>query len=130
MPLPEPCAGDIFFDIEGDQFVGEHGLEYLFGYVYRGEDGALVYVADWALHRESEKAVFERFIDFVTERRARHPDLHVYHFAPYEPGAIKRLMGRYASREDEVDNLLRGKVFVDLLAVVRNAVRVGVCSEP
>lgn len=126
--LPEPCAGDVFFDIEGDQFVGEYGLEYLFGYIYRGDDGAVVYVADWALDRESEKAVFERFVDFVTERRAQYPDLHVYHFASYEPGAIKRLMGRYASREDEVDNLLRGKVFVDLLAAVRNAMRVGVES--
>lgn len=74
----------------------------------------MVYTADWALDRESEQAIFERFIDFVTARRAEFPDLHVYHYAPYEPGATKRLMGRYATREDEVDNLLRGKVFVDL----------------
>jgi predicted RecB family nuclease len=32
--LPEPSPGDIFFDLEGDPFVGEHGLEYLFGYVF------------------------------------------------------------------------------------------------
>lgn len=126
--LPEPCAGDVFFDIESDQFVGEHGLEYLFGYIYRGDAGDPVYVADWAFDREGERAIFERFIDFVTQCRAQYPDLHIYHFASYESGAIKRLMGRYASREDEVDNLLRGKVFVDLLAVVRNATRVGVES--
>ena len=35
------------------------------------------------------------------------PDLHVYHFAPYEPAALKRLMGRYATREDEIDRMLR-----------------------
>jgi uncharacterized protein len=27
--LPEPCDGDVFLDLEGDPFVGEHGLEYL-----------------------------------------------------------------------------------------------------
>jgi uncharacterized protein len=32
--LPAPSDGDVFFDIEGDPFVGEHGLEYLFGYRY------------------------------------------------------------------------------------------------
>ena len=31
--LPEPSPGDIFFDFEGDAFVGERGREYLFGYV-------------------------------------------------------------------------------------------------
>jgi uncharacterized protein len=29
--LPEPSDGDVFLDLEGDSFVGEHGLEYLFG---------------------------------------------------------------------------------------------------
>ena len=29
------------------------------------------------------------------------PDLNIYHYAPYEPAALKRLMGRYATREEE-----------------------------
>ena len=37
-------------------------------------------------------------------------------------------MGRYATREDAVDRLLRGKVFVDLYAVVRRAVYASVES--
>ena len=37
--LPEPSTGDIFFDLEGDSFVGEHGLEYLFGYEFSDESG-------------------------------------------------------------------------------------------
>ena len=45
--------------------------------------------------------------------------MHIFHYAPYEPGALKRLMGRYATREDEVDDLLRNKVFVDLYGVTR-----------
>ena len=73
-----------------------------------------------------EQAAFESFIDEVRGRWARHPDLHIYHFAPYEPGAMKRLMGRYATREDEVDRLLRAGVFVDLYAVVKQALRASV----
>lgn len=126
--LPPPSNGDVFFDIEGDPHVGEHGLEYLFGYRYRDETGSWAYSGDWALDREGEKAIFERFVDFVSARREAYPGLHVYHYAPYEPGALKRLMGRYASREDEIDNFLRGKVMVDLYSVVRNALRAGVES--
>ena len=44
-----------------------------------------------------------------------HPDLHVYHYAAYEITALKRLMGRYGTREAELDDLLRRGVFVDLL---------------
>ena len=58
-------------------------------------------------------------------QRERHPDLHVYHYAPYEPSAMKRLMGSHHTREREVDELLRGEVFVDLYAVVRQGVRIG-----
>ena len=49
--------------------------------------------------------------------------MHVYHYAPYEITALKRLMGRYGTREDELDDLLRRDVFVDLLRVVRNGIR-------
>ena len=52
--LPEPSAGDIFFDLEGDPFVGKHGLEYLFGYVFTGKNGEAVYTGDWAFSRAEE----------------------------------------------------------------------------
>ncbi|MFH1341904.1 MAG: TM0106 family RecB-like putative nuclease [Pseudomonadota bacterium] len=126
--LPVPSAGDVFFDLEGDPFAGEGGLEYLFGYSFTDVDGTASYTCDWAFSREDEKANFERFIDFVMARLEQHPDLHIYHFAPYEPAALKRLMGRYASREEEIDFLLRSKRFVDLYGVVRNALRASVES--
>ncbi|WLA69416.1 AAA domain-containing protein [Bradyrhizobium diazoefficiens] len=56
------------------------------------------------------------------------PDLHIYHFAPYETAALKRLMGRYATRENELDNLLRAETFVDLYSIVRQAIRASVES--
>ena len=126
--LPEPSEGDVFLDIEGDEFVGQHGLEYLFGYTFDGDDGETQYIGEWAFDREGEKLIFERFIDFVASRRKAFPDMHIYHFGSYEPGAIKRLMGRYATREDDVDNLLRGLILVDLLSVIRNAMRASVES--
>ncbi|WP_066559781.1 TM0106 family RecB-like putative nuclease [Croceicoccus bisphenolivorans] len=125
--LPEPCDGDIFLDFEGDSFVGQHGLEYLLGFHFR-EKGEPQYRGLWALDRAGEKAAFETFIDFVLERMKLFPQLHVYHYGGYEPGALKRLMGRYGTREDELDSLLRGLVFVDLLSVVRHSLRAGVES--
>ena len=122
--LPPPSPGDVFFDLEGDPYALTDGIEYLFGYV----DGDGSFTGRWALDRESEKRVFEEFIDFIMDRLARHPDLHIYHFAPYETSAMKRLMGRYATREEEVDRLLRGKVFVDLYRVVRQGLRASVES--
>ena len=56
----------------------------------------------------------------------RFPRLHIYHFSPYEPAALKRLMGRYATREDELDRMLRAELFLDLHAVVRQAMRASV----
>jgi uncharacterized protein len=126
--LPPPSRGDVFLDFEGDPFVSGGGLEFLFGYACEADDGSLCYTADWALSRAEEKAAFEKFIDFVQARLAKHPDLHVYHFAPYEPAALKRLMGRYATRENELDQMLRAGIFVDLYAVVRHSIRASVES--
>jgi hypothetical protein len=57
---------------------------------------------------------------------ATHPGMHVYHYAPYEPVALKRLMGRFARHDKDIDALLRAGRFVDLYAVVRQGLRAGV----
>ncbi|HZE61043.1 MAG TPA: TM0106 family RecB-like putative nuclease [Burkholderiales bacterium] len=124
--LPEPSPGDIYLDFEGDPFVGDHGLEYLTGYVWRDAEGLLRLEQDWALDAAAEKAACERFIDFVTARLKEHPALHIYHFGAYEPSALKRLCARHATRGEELDRLLRGGCFVDLHAVVREAFRIGI----
>jgi uncharacterized protein len=122
--LPEPSPGDLFLDLEGDPYAFELGIEYLFGVV--DVDGA--YTGRWALDRATERQTFEWFMDLVTERLEQYPNLHVYHYAAYEPTALKRLAGRYDSRIDELDRLLRGKVFVDLFRVVRQGLRASVES--
>jgi predicted RecB family nuclease len=124
--LPSPSTGDIFLDLEGDPFVDENGLEYLFGVATTSEEGNLTYEGRWALDRAQEKAAFEWFIDFTFQRIGRFPDLHIYHFGIYETSAVKRLMLRYATREEKVDRLLRGEVFIDLHSVIKQAIRAGV----
>lgn len=121
--LPPPSEGDLFFDMEGDPFY-ENGLEYLFG-VTSVEHGEPVFHAFWGRDRAEEKRAFEDFVDFVQERRRAHPNLHVYHYAHYEPTALKRLMGMHATREDDVDDLLRNEVLVDLYRVVEQSLRIG-----
>jgi predicted RecB family nuclease len=124
--LPSPSKGDIFLDLEGDPFVGEGGLEYLFGVVTLGDGGNVVYQNRWALDRTQERAAFEWFVDMTFERMTRFPDLHIYHFGSYETGAIKRMVLRYATREEEVDRLLRGEVFIDLHSIGKQSVRASV----
>ncbi|MGH9465117.1 MAG: DEAD/DEAH box helicase, partial [Thermoanaerobaculia bacterium] len=118
--------GDVFLDLEGDRFVVEGGFQYLFGWVTAGQDGRLDYRGLWALDAAGERLAFETFLDEVAARRERWPDLHVYHFAPYEPAALKRLMGRHATREEALDRMLRAELFVDLHAVAKQAVRASV----
>ena len=134
--LPAPSPGDLFLDLEGDPFArpaagnddGQGGREYLFGLGRVGADGSFIYSARWAFTDDDERKMFESIVDEIKATIAEHPGAHVYHYAPYEPAAFKRLMGRYATREVELDELLRGKRFVDLYAVVRQALRAGVES--
>lgn len=121
--LPAPTPDDVFLDFEGDHFAEEGVREYLIGYVSGSEP---VYTALWATTLEKEREVFERFIDTAIETRRRNPGAHIYHYASYEPAALKRLMGRHATRESELDELLRGKAFVDLYTVVRRSLIAGV----
>ena len=127
--LPKPSPGDIWLDFEGDPwYEAGRGLEYLFGWVYREDDGATRYEAIWALDRDAEKAGFERLLDLICERRRRFPGMHVYHYAPYERTALGRLMGEHGTREEQLDDLLRGEVLVDLYRVTRQALRLSLES--
>jgi uncharacterized protein len=124
--LPRPSPGDVVFDIEGDPFwEPARGLHFLFGLLTHDE-GAWRYRTLWAHDRAGERQAFEALVDFFTERLARHPDLHVYHYGAYEPTALKQLMGVYATREDAVDALLRHEIFVDLHSLLRQGLRAGV----
>ena len=125
--MPRPSRGDLFFDFEGDPLYTEPGegkpwgLDYLFGWV----DEAEQYTALWAHDFAAEKQALLDFLDFVSARRAAHPDMHIYHYAPYETSHLQNMAERYGVGEAEVDRLLRDGVFVDLYPLVLRTVRVG-----
>jgi uncharacterized protein len=121
--LPPFSEMDIYFDMEGYPFA-EGGLEYLFG-ATTIENGALGFNEYWAHTPEQEKKAFEDFIDWAHSRWLADSSMHIYHYASYEKTALRRLMGKYGTREDELDGLLRNEVFVDLLPIVRQSIRVG-----
>jgi len=128
--LPAPSSSDLFLDLESNPYVLDQGLEYLIGIVTppAKSGGEPVYETLWSFTRSEEKKAFETFIAKVIERWRRNPEMHIYHYAPYEPTAIKRLVGRHGTCVDEVDELLRAGVFVDLYRAVRQGIRASVES--
>ncbi|GAB3048704.1 TM0106 family RecB-like putative nuclease [Sediminivirga luteola] len=139
--IPAPSLGDVFFDFEGDPLytepgggngaasaagAAEAGLEYLFGIMETPEAGERHgrFVPFWAHSRAEERQALADFLDYVRQRRERWPDMRIYHYAPYENAALKRLAARHGLGEDAVDELLREGVLVDLYPVVRKALRV------
>ena len=75
---------------------------------------------------KEESEAFDAAMKVVLDSWAADPGMHVYHYAPYEPSAFKRLMGRHAIREDDVDRMLRAGIFVDLYSIVRHSLRASV----
>ncbi|PRY70619.1 uncharacterized protein B0I08_101756 [Glaciihabitans tibetensis] len=131
--LPEPDDGDIFFDFEGDPLYSEvgvgstqsssvqWGLDYLFGLIEPDE----TFVPFWAHSFAEERQALIDFLDYVKRRRARHPAMHIYHYAAYERTHLLSLAARHGVGEDAVDDLLRAGVLVDLYPIVKKALRVG-----
>ncbi|MCZ4142009.1 hypothetical protein BZG17_29905, partial [Escherichia coli] len=121
-----------FFDFEGDPLYqdpsdGSWGLEYLFG-VVEYDTGAPVFKPFWAHNRAEERQAFLDFIAYVEERRQRYPQMKVYHYAPYEKTALRKLSQVHIAGEDEVDQWLRENLLVDLYETVRNALVVSTRS--
>ncbi|MDT5182396.1 MAG: hypothetical protein QOI29_554 [Mycobacterium sp.] len=123
--LPDPDKGDLFFDFEGDPLWTvdgrEWGLEYMWGLL----DAGGAFRPLWAHDRAGERQALVDFLAMVRKRRKRYPKMHIYHYAAYEKSALLRLAGRYGVGEDEVDDLLRSGVLVDLFPLVRKSIRVG-----
>lgn len=124
--LPAPDQGDIFFDFEGDPLYTEGGgatwgLDYLFGLVEA--DGT--FRSFWAHTFAEEGQALREFLEYLIERRRRHPAMHVYHYASYERTHLAELTIRHGYGEEIVDDLFRHHVLVDLYPVVRSSVRVG-----
>ena len=88
-------------------------------------DGGSGYECVWSHDEIAERDALRRFVAFVRERLADDPGMHVYHYAPHEISTLRTLATRYATCEEEVDELLRADVLVDLYGVVRQGLQVG-----
>ncbi|MER9684685.1 MULTISPECIES: TM0106 family RecB-like putative nuclease [unclassified Mesorhizobium] len=119
--LPEPQPGDLFYDIEGDPHY-EGGLEYLHGIWCDGQ-----FRAFWAHTHHAEAQALSDLFDFFRARLTSYPKARIYHYAPYEITALRRLTAKYGIGEGFLDRLLRERRFVDLYAVVRGGL---IASEP
>ena len=125
--LPKPDDGDVFFDIEGFPRM-DRPFEYLHGLYYK-EKGKLKFKDLWAkkFDRESEKNIFIELINFFEKHFEKHPNAHIYHYAPYEKRAIRELAAAYSAefpKGDIVnDNLLRKEKYVDLFNIVKQCIR-------
>ncbi|WP_304455012.1 TM0106 family RecB-like putative nuclease [Nocardiopsis sp. YSL2] len=125
--LPAPSPGDVFFDMEGYPYHSRddgRGLEYLFGATTEDADGHETFHAFWAHDRAQEKQALEDFVDFATARIDADENAHIYHYASYEVDRLKHLSSEYATREEEVNRLLRENRLIDLYTVVRKSMRV------
>jgi len=119
--LPEPQLGDLFYDIEGDPHY-DGGLEYLHGIWFDGQ-----FQAFWAHDHDAEARALDDLLTFFRARIEAYPKAGIYHYAPYEITALKRLTTKYGIGEAYLDRLLRERRFVDLFAVVRGGL---IGSEP
>ena len=118
---PSPSEGDVYLDFEGDPCADDGaGREYLAGLWDRA--GASPRSGRTTSTR---RALTADLLDWlIAAGCGADPGMHVYHYAAYEPTALKRLTGRHGTREAELDQLLRGERFVDLYAVVRQGLRI------
>jgi predicted RecB family nuclease len=133
--LPKPDDGDVFLDFEGHPFWRpSEGLFFLFGWICRDGDGdgaddhGWTYRARWAHDLNAERENTGALIEYLADRRGQHPDMHVYHYNHTERSALVGLAERHGVGEVALADLVETGAFVDLLAVIRDGMQVGVES--
>ncbi len=123
--LPAPDDGDIFFDFEGHPFwTPQHDLFFLAGLYLKDRQGSWTYDARWAHDLDEQRVMIRDLVEFFTEHRRRHPNMHVYHYNHTERSSLERLT-RGEETESLFTQLVDSGLFVDLLTVARNALQVG-----
>jgi predicted RecB family nuclease len=123
--LPEPDDGDVFFDFEGHPFwTAQHDLFFLGGLRYRDDAGEWSYDARWAHDLDAQARMIKQLVEFFAARRARFPNMHVYHYNHTERSSLERLT-RGTESESLFSTLAATGLFVDLYVVAKNAFQVG-----
>jgi uncharacterized protein len=144
--LPEPSEGDLFIDFEANPtfrawspadpyFPTPHadhprwwlGMDYLFGVLGRNTDSpGEGFDAYWSKNFSEEEENFRALLEHLSTTLSTHPDAHLYHYAPYEKIAMRRMAQRYRIGRDQVMLWQRAGVFVDLHKTVTKALIAGI----
>ncbi|NDH65793.1 MAG: TM0106 family RecB-like putative nuclease, partial [Microbacteriaceae bacterium] len=117
--LPNLDDGDLFFDIEWFNPLGQEELIFMFGVVDSKEDFT-AFLADDA---EQERTAFEQFVEFATNNLRLHPESHIFHYSDPEPGRLRKLAARYGVLIEEVEVLVSS--MVDLKRVAKASIMPG-----
>ena len=74
--LPPPSPGDLSFDIEGDPYAFDDGLDYLFGLLDTDGDFEAIWSRDEGdeFSLDGERRAFERLIDLIMDRLDQRSD--------------------------------------------------------
>jgi uncharacterized protein len=147
--IPDPSPGDIFFDFEGDPTYQEFardgsalgslsqgddsvwfGIEYLFGLWGTGLNPAgadTSFLPLWAESFDEERNVLDAFLDLLEARFRDFPDMHVFHYAPYERTRLTALAKRHRVDSPTLQALLDHHL-MDLYPVVMKGLKIGLAS--
>lgn len=84
--LPPPSPGDLYIDFEGDPYFADgESLEYLVGI----GDRIGRFTSLWAHDRDAERQLVVDLVDRLSAAVDADPQMHVYHYAPYEVTVLK-----------------------------------------
>jgi predicted RecB family nuclease len=126
--LAAPSRLDMAIDLEGDPFWrADRDLTFMFGLYERGPL-EWTYRAEWAHDELGEQRLAGGVIDAIHERLLADPGMHVYHYGAVEVSVLKRICMLGATHEEQLDQLLRRRVFVDVSQAVRQSIRLGLES--
>jgi uncharacterized protein len=117
--LPALDTGDLFFDIEWFNPLEGDELIFMFGYVDSAGDFGY-FLAD---NSTEERAAFEGFVKFATEKFASHPEGHIFHYSDPEPSKLRKLSAKFGVLGNEVDAL--ASRMVDLRTVAKASIMPG-----
>lgn len=124
--MPRPDDGDVFLDFEGHPFWRvETGLFFLFGLLERDTNGQWHYRTWWAHNLAEEADAVSKLVNYLAQRRAAFPGMHVYHYNHTERSALVSLTEKHNVAQRALAELIGTGLFVDLLLVARNSIQVG-----
>ena len=124
--LPPATDGDLYLSIQSDGLATGGPLAYLWGWIEGGGGTQAAWNFGWAHDRAKEREALMTWVDQVQALAAAQPTMHVYHYGSAARQLLAALMARTATRQRELDALLRAGVFVDLYQVLRRSVQLAV----